>query len=257
MFIALGQIEIFLLILARISGLFISAPLLSARSIPSSIKTALAIWLASVIWFVAPVQYEFPGTVITFIIAIMLEIFIGYIIGFIANIIIQSIQAAGDLIDVQMGLSVANILSPTTGLMSSVIGTLTFYIALTIFLLVNGHHMVFSALYQSFKSLPVYGTLNFSNPNFILAITQLIQSFWLTALRLAAPSILLIFLMDFAFGLVSRVAPQVNVFMLGFQVKPSLGLFGLLITIPLFAKQISYLIDSIGVEVGKMLMILK
>jgi len=245
------QISVFLLVLARIGGLFIAAPIISAKSVPSFVRIAIAIWLAVILWFVVPLPYGIPDTVGLFLVTLVLEVFIGYIIGFISNIIIQSVQAAGDIADVQMGLSVANVLSPTTGLMTSVIGTLTFFIALVIFLIVDGHHMVFSALNQSFTSLPLMAILNTSNAGFIVQFIELIKFFWLTAIRLAAPAVLLIFLSDFSFGIVSRVAPQVNVFMLGFQVKPSLGLLGLLITIPLFAKHVSTLVATIGSELGQ------
>jgi len=257
MVITPSQIAVFLLVLARIAGLFLSAPIISARSVPAFIKIGLAVWLAVTLWFVIPLPYGIPEGNVLFVMSLLLEVFIGYIIGFVCNLIIQSVQAAGDIADVQMGLSVANILSPTTGLMTSIIGSLTFYIALVVFLVANGHHMVFSAIHQSFTALPILGLLKTSNVNFIYQMIELINFFWLTALRLAAPSLILIFLSDFSFGIVSRVAPQVNVFMLGFQVKPALGLLGLLLTIPLFTKQISELIGTMGGEIAKAFMLLR
>jgi flagellar biosynthetic protein FliR/FlhB len=78
---------------------------------------------------------------------------------------------------------------------------------------------------------------------------------WLTAVKLAIPAILLIFLADFTFGIVSRVAPQVNVFMLGFQVKPLLGLFAISLTLPYLLRYISNMVGTIGEEILKFLMI--
>jgi len=84
--------------------------------------------------------------------------------------------------------------------------------------------------------------VNFSSPDLAVQMINLGTMFWATAIKLAAPIVLLIFLADFSFGIVSRVAPQVNVFMLGFQVKPAIGLVGIMLTLPFIVKYINYLI---------------
>ncbi|MFH1710269.1 MAG: flagellar biosynthetic protein FliR [bacterium] len=255
MVISYPQVEIFLLILARIAGLFIDAPVFSAKSIPAFVKISLAIWLSAIMWFVVPVRY-LPDSFPAFIFAIVIEIFIGYIIGFVSSIILQSAQAAGDIMDMQMGLSVANVLSPTTGASSSISGTFLFLIALVVFLLVDGHHLVLSALHQSFVALPIISVIDFSKPDLLLQMLALLKWFWITTIQLCAPILLLIFLSDFAFGIVSRVAPQVNVFMLGFQVKPSLGLFGLMLLSPLLIQHMMVLIGQTSNEIVKTLTLL-
>jgi len=255
MVITFPQIEVFLLVLARVAGLFIEAPVLSAKSIPSYVKTALAIWIAALLWFVVPVKY-LPDSIPAFVLAIAVEVFVGYIIGFVASIILQSAQAAGDVLDLQMGLSVANVLSPTTGTMTSITGTFMFMIALVVFLLVDGHHLLLSAIHQSFVAIPIISFIDFSKPDLLLQMMNLLRWFWISTIQLCAPMLLLIFLSDFAFGIVSRVAPQVNVFMLGFQVKPSLGLFGLMLISPLIIKHMMTLIAQSGAEIAKTLVLL-
>jgi len=255
MVISFPQIEIFLLILARIAGLFIDAPIFSARSIPATVKICLAIWISLILWFVVPVRY-LPDTFVSFIFAMFFEVLIGYILGFAANIILQSAQAAGDILDMQMGLSVANVLSPTTGTMSSITGTFMFMIALIVFLFVDGHHMVLSAIHQSFTAIPLISAVDFTRPNMLLQVIDLLRFFWISTIQLCAPMLLLIFLTDFAFGIVSRVAPQVNVFMLGFQVKPSLGLFGLMLISPLIIRHMMTLIGQTSTEILKTLVIM-
>jgi flagellar biosynthetic protein FliR len=255
MVIGLPQIEIYFLILARVAGLFIEAPLLSTKSIPSFAKMCLAIWLAAVLWFVVPV-HALPDSSMAFIIALMIEVFVGFTIGFVASILLQSAQAAGDILDMQMGLSVANVLSPTTGTQSSMVGSFLFLIALLIFLIVDGHHMVLSALHQSFVAIPIITIIDFTKPHLLLQMLDLMRVFWIASIQLCAPMLLLIFLCDFSFGIVSRVAPQVNVFMLGFQVKPALGLFGLMLLSPLLINHIMLLISQTGTEISKTLVLL-
>jgi len=255
MVISLPQIEIFLLILARVTGIFFDAPLFSAKSIPGPVKVCAAIWISAVLWFVIPVKY-LPDSMPAFILALFMEVFIGYTIGFVASIVLQSAQAAGDILDMQMGLSVANVLSPTTGTMTSITGTFIYLIALLTFLIVNGHHLVLSAIHQSFIGIPLVSFLDFSRPDLMLQVIELLKFFWITTIQLCAPILLLIFLSDFAFGIVSRVAPQVNVFMLGFQVKPSLGLFGLMLISPLLISHMLTLISQSSTDIARTITIL-
>jgi flagellar biosynthesis protein FliR len=238
MVLTLTQIGVYFLILSRVAGILMQAPVFNSRTFPALAKTTLAIWLSVLLWFVVPVSKVLPGTSIEFVIFLLREFAIGILIGFICNMVFIAIQAAGDIIDLQMGLSIASAFDPSTGNVASVVGRLTFYVGLTIFLIINGHHLILSALNQSFNIIPVGSAFNFSG----LLTIQLISSvatMFLIAVQLSASAILVIFLSDFSFGIISRVAPQVNVFMLGFQIKPSLGLLTILFSLPIFVAAIS------------------
>jgi len=257
MILSIAQLEVFFLILARIAGVFIQAPIFNSRSFPATAKMAFAVWLTITIWLVTPVATPLPSDLLTFILTLTAEVMLGFTIGFICNIIFIAIQSAGELIDVQMGLSVASALDPVFGAVISIIGRLSFYIAMIIFLILNGHHLILSAFHQSFTVFPAGTIVNFGKYNLVLQITGLGGMLWLTAIKLAAPMLLLIFLADFTFGIVSRVAPQVNVFMLGFQVKPLLGLFGIMLTLPYMIRYISKLVETIGEQLLTLFAILK
>lgn len=257
MIITIAQLETFLFILARIAGVFIQAPLFSSRSFPAPAKTAFAVWLAIILWFVTPVSPALPTGIFSFLLVLAAEVALGFIIGFICNIIFIAVQSAGEIIDLQMGLSVATALDPIFGAVISVIGRLTFFIALIVFITLDGHHLILSAFHQSFNVLPAGKAANFAAPGLATQMLNLGGMLWMTAIKLAAPTILLIFLSDFTFGIVSRVAPQVNVFMLGFQVKPLLGLFGILMTMPFLVKYVNKLVEIMGEQLVQLLAILK
>lgn len=257
MIVNVWQIEVFLLILGRVAGVFIEAPLLSSRSIPPGIKTAIAVWTAILLWFVVPVSGALPTTLFSFLIALTVEVTIGFLIGFICQILFISIQAAGEIMDLQMGLSVATALDPVFGAAISVIGRLAFFIALIIFITANGHHLILSAFHQSFRMLPAGGAANFGNPLLAEQLLNLMRIFWITAVKFAAPIVLLIFISDFTFGIVSRVAPQVNVFMLGFQVKPLVGIFGILLIAPLITRYLMRIIETMGKELTQLFVFLR
>ncbi|MCU0640474.1 MAG: flagellar biosynthetic protein FliR [Candidatus Margulisbacteria bacterium] len=257
MVIPVGQIAIYFLILARLGGVFIQAPLFNSRSFFTSAKVAFALWTALVLWFVTPVSPVLPTSLSGFILTLVAEVAVGFLIGFIANVMFIAIQSAGEIIDMQMGLSVAQALDPVFGAVISIIGRLTFFTALVIFLSMDGHHLLLSAFHHSFTILPAGQIANFSQPALVEQLLTIGSGLWLTAIKIAAPVILLIFLADFTFGIVSRVAPQVNVFMLGFQVKPLLGLFGISLLVPFIVKYISRLIESMGAEIVKLLLFLR
>jgi flagellar biosynthetic protein FliR len=210
-----------------------------------------------VLWFVVPLKGPIPTDLLLFIFALVNEVLIGFIIGFICQLIFAAIQAAGDIMDLQMGMSIATVVSPTTGGVVSLVGLLAFMLGLLIFLLANGHHLIFSALQQSFRLLPLAAPINLGGVNFMTQLIELGRGMWLIAVQLSAPVILLLFLTDFAFGIVSRVAPQVNVFMLGFQVKPSIGLAAILLTMPLFVRHIVALVEKMGAEVLRVMVALR
>lgn len=242
MIITLGRLIVFFLILGRIAGVFIQAPIFNSRSLPAFAKSALAIWISLLLWFVTPVNPQLPATLGLFILSLIFEVAVGFTIGFIINVIFIAVQSAGEIMDMQMGLSVATALDPIFGAVISIVGRITFYTALIVFLLADGHHLILAGFQQSFTALPVGKLANFATPGLTVQMIEIGSSLWLTAIKLSAPIILMIFLIDFTFGIVSRVAPQVNVFMLGFQVKPSVGLIGFLFILPFMIKYIERLL---------------
>ena len=257
MILTVTQLQVFFYILARLGGVFIQAPVFSSRSFPGPAKTAFCVWVALLLWFVTPVSPALPATVLGFVLTLIGEVALGFAIGFTANLLFLSIQSAGEIIDMQMGLSVASALDPIFGAVISVIGRLVFFVSLIIFLEFNGHHLLLSAFHQSFQLIPAGQLANFTSYNLVSQVTGLGALLWLNAIKLAIPAVLLIFLVDFTFGIVSRVAPQVNVFMLGFQVKPIVGLFAVSLTLPFLVRFINGLIGTIGGEVLKLLLIVK
>lgn len=237
------QIVFFVLIFARIAGLFSQSAFFSFRVIPAFVRTAIVFFTSFVIVTNLPMPAVLPNTTFLFIVAIMQEVFIGRIIGFVSFIIMQSIVAAGSMMGMQMGLSSAMQFDPMHGMQVNVIGSLFDYAALIFFLVIDGHIMILVAIQKSFLAIPVFSSVDFSAP--IEQFLFLGSLLWELAIRFASPVILAIFLLDFAFGTISRVAPQVNVFMLGFQIKPVLGLFTIYLMIPILIWRIVDLIGTI------------
>ncbi len=255
MILSTVQLQVFFFLLARIAGIFIAAPIFSSRSFVAPAKIAFCVWLSLLLWFVTPVTSNLPNSLAGFVVVLAAEVAFGYAIGFIANILFTALQSAGELIDAQMGLSVASALDPSIGQVISIIGRLVMFVSLIVFLELDGHHLLLAAFHQSFTALPAGQVADFTHYNMVAQFAGLGAALWLTAVKLAVPAILLIFLADFTFGIVSRVAPQVNVFMLGFQIKPLLGLFAISLTLPFLVRYINNMLGTMGAEILKFIMI--
>ena len=242
MLLNVNQVFIFMVIMARSIGLFLTAPFFSNRIISRTAKIGLIIWITITLWFVVPVPKTFMvGAFLPLILVLMQELFIGIMLGTVAELLFAGIKAAGEIIGMQMALSVASTFDPAEGGQESIITTLYQNILMILFLIVDGHHLLLVALRKSYDVLPMFNTWNFAMAGRSMA--ELAGGIFAIGISLAAPIVLVIFLLDFAFGLVSRVAPQVNVFQLGFQVKPPLGEAVLLLTAPFLVERMVFLLS--------------
>lgn len=212
--------------MARIGGMLQLAPVFNSKEIFALAKLALSFWMATLIMFVIPLPLNLPHGPILFALAIVTELLIGAMMGFAMELFVIGIEFAGELMDTQSGLSAASALDPSSGNNTTILSKLTRWAAIIIFLIVGGHHVVLSGLYQSFVLCPIGSPINFSGGTQLLM--QLGGSIFGVAIQIAAPIMLVMLLIDFGFGMLSKVAPQVNVFQLSFQVKPLVAVFVLM-----------------------------
>ncbi len=229
MIITANQLLAFFLIFARIAGLFQFSPVFNSREIFMLGKVVLVFWIAATMLFVVPITQNLPNAPLTIALALVIEFLIGACIGFTVQLLLIGIELAGSLMDTQAGLSTASMLDPSSGRTTTIISRWITWIAVIVFLLLDGHHMVLSSVFQSFRMIPAGGPVQLDKAAELLMSmgTMIFQ----IALQYSAPILLIVFLVDFCFGMLSRVAPQINVFQLGFQVKPliSIFIFGLII----------------------------
>jgi flagellar biosynthetic protein FliR len=244
MIITFSQVGIFFLILARLMGMTILAPVFSRKEVFVTVKMSLVFWVAGLLLFVVPLPPEVPTTPITYGFALVLEIFIGTIMGFVTDLMIVGIEFAGSLMDTQAGLSVATLLDPSSGRNITLISQVIKWTTFMIFLQIDGHHMLITATVESFHLLPPGGGVHMTNASQYLV--QLGGEIFSIGVQLAAPILLVVFMIDFAFGLLNKVAEQVNVFQLGFQVKPIVSIIIIFAIIPSLIQLVRKLLEKIA-----------
>jgi len=226
-------LEGFLLLFSRLSGLFLSAPILSSRMMPVRVKVLTIVALAAMMAYFVPINYvrkiTNPGY---FVAALVVEILIGYALGFVAYIIFAAIQLAGQIMDMQMGFGIVNVVDPQSGMQIPMMGNLIQTIALLLYLAIDGHHYLLQALAQSYELIPVLG-LNLDG-NVIELLIRLSVYMFVIAVKISAPVVFAIMTADIAMGFVGRTVPQMNVFIVGLPLKILVGLGALLMMMPVY-----------------------
>ena len=238
----------FFLVMARILGMVGTAPIFSDTRFFNLGKFMFVFFMTALISFNVPMTPGLTGAKFAFILYFVTQIMVGMMIGFIANLLIIAMEFSGNLMDTQAGLSVAATLNP--GASRGQITPISYFInfaVLILFLQVNGHHLVLTTVVNSFELLPMHQVGNMGAAG--MHIVSFAKEIFLIGIMLAAPVLLVVFLIDFAFGMLNKVAEQVNVFQLGFQVKPSLSLLIILAAVPGMVDRVFRILEQLAEQI--------
>ena len=205
----------------RVVGLAAVAPGLSYQQAPAQVRLALALSLAVVI---APVAGVPPATdePLQYIGLCVTELLFGVALGFVASAVFEALRLAGEVLDLQIGLSAGQLFDPASGTQSGILSTGYSLLALLFFVTLNGHHWLVRGIAGSFAIVPL-GAAQIGAEIPALAY-GLGTSVLVMGLRIAGPVMAALLLADLAFGLVARAVPQINVFLVGIPAKIALGL---------------------------------
>ncbi|MGF7185986.1 flagellar biosynthetic protein FliR [Desulfitispora alkaliphila] len=237
----MGELEQFMFIWARIGGMFLIAPVFSGRNIPVLVKVGLSGMIAFVSMFAIP-ALPVPDHIALYAFGIAGEMLIGFIIGFFIQVFFSAIQLAGQLIDMQMGFYIVNVIDPEHGIQVPLIGHFKNLLALVIFLTIDGHHLLLQAVVNSYKFIPLAGLR--IDESFVLVIIDLMRGMFITSLQIGAPIVGALFISSLALGIVARTVPQMNVFVVGMPAKIGAGFLMLIISLPLYVYFMSNLFGN-------------
>jgi flagellar biosynthetic protein FliR len=236
---------VFGLVLARVGGLLVAAPVFGARQVPAQSKIGLAVMLSLIFTPLQIARVEaVPAGAVAFGILAGRELLIGLAVGFAVSLIFTGIQVGSHLVGIQMGFGLGGVLNPHNESASGVIDGFYAVLATVIFFTANGHHAVLAALARTFELAPVAGgEIPVVNPVQVMA---LLQSVLVVALRIALPAIAALLLADVGLGMVGRAAPQMQVMVEGMPVKIAVGLILLAVSAPTSAMLMHAVFRDIG-----------
>lgn len=228
--------------LARIGGLMLTVPVFSNAAVPTRIRLIVALALA---FAVAPLLPPLPQTPAGswLSLGIVLQQFaIGAAMGLVVRIAFASVDVAGELIGLQMGLSFAVSYDPQAGGQTPVLAEFMGLITTLMFLALNGHLMVVTALAESFRLLPIALEPAFSAN--LAALLRWSGAIFATGLLLSLPLIAALLIANIALGVLSRIAPQLNLFAVGFPVTLALGFVVLMLSLPYFGSALQHVFEQ-------------
>lgn len=240
----LNNIPLLLLIFARISAFFVTAPLFSYRNIPVMNKIIISGALA----FFASFTIQQPNELImdgNYFLLIIKEVMVGIGIGLIAMLILYAVQVAGGFIDFQMGFAIANVVDPQTGSQTPLLGQFFYIFALLFLLSVDGHLLLLDGIFSSYTIIPVDQLfLPFSDGQVAKHVTQSFVKMFIIAFQMSIPVVASLFLVDVALGFIARTVPQVNVFVVGLPLKIFVSFVVLLVSFSVLFSMVNYLFNE-------------
>lgn len=220
------NIVIYMLVFTRLTGMIQTAPFFSSIQAPTMTK----LWFGAVVAFImyplvyASKTYIMPKNMTEFLILIAFEFLIGYLIGFVANLILEGVRMSGNIFSIQMGLSMSEALDPATGISSNEISRIYIYLATLIFLATGAYQILFMALFGSFSGIPI-GQFPFFDANLVNSMMILFAQIFKVAFGVALPVFSVLLISDILLGMMSKMMPQMNIYMVAIPVKIYIGLF--------------------------------
>jgi flagellar biosynthetic protein FliR len=249
------QVAGFILVLARISPLFVLAPLFSSKMLPARARGIVAVGLTLGIMPIAVHAgdgQQIPMDVLPLAGLIVKEILVGLGFSFALGALFAAVQVAGSILDTLIGFSFGALVDPITGTNGGVLNQLYGLIGVMIFVVINGDAWVIQGLARSYEQVPLTDTPEIGS--LVQGVQVAFSGIFASAIEVCAPVMLAVLLTDVAFGLVSRVMPQLNVFAVGFPAKVIVGLTLVGVSLPFMA---GWLGDELQTSVASALHTLK
>ncbi len=248
---SVARFQVFLLVFIRIIGVIAVSPFFGHRVIISQAKVGLGLIIAATLFSSMPVQLDPEPNLLPYVILAAKELILGMLFGYTARLVFFAVQFAGEIIGIDIGFGVVNIIDPLSAEQISVIGTFKNLIAIVTFLVINGHHVILNALIQSFEMLPL-GGIHLS-AGLGSGIIEMTAQVFIMAIQMSAPVITALFMTSLALGIVARTVPQMNVFIVGFPLKIGIGVAMLMISLPLFQVVLVKMFADIGPNLSMLL----
>ncbi len=232
-----------LLIFLRIVTLLFVAPVFNSSFIPKFIKMLLALAITYILFYTVPKpNLDFANSLMLIFFLGTKEVLTGLIMGYMLNFVFWGLSFAGFLLSREIGLMMANMFDPNSEAQDNILGTLFVYMGIIIFFIIGGPQYVISSLSFSFRVIPL-GALSFNESVFRLLI-RLSASVFVLGLKIASPLIVAFFLVHVASGIIARVSPTFQVFFVLLPLKLGLGIFLMILMLPIFAYSIRDILSA-------------
>ncbi|GFI01989.1 MAG: flagellar biosynthetic protein FliR [Lachnospiraceae bacterium] len=220
---AYADLEFFLLVLVRVSCFVFIAPFFSMSNTPRNVRIGVSLCLAVLLYQVVPRRDISYDTLLGYSIIVMKEAVTGFMIGFAANLCSTVVTFAGQIADMEMGLSMASMLDPATKQNSTITGVYYNYMVLLMLMVSGMHKYLFQALAETYLLIPVNGIV-IEGDSLIAAIIGFMSDYIIIGFRICLPIFAVMIILNAVLGVLAKVSPQLNMFAVGIQMKVLVGI---------------------------------
>lgn len=245
-----AKIFTFFFVLTRVTSLLVFLPIFGDKVIPGTVKVLFGVALAAVVYPVAwsrgtRVDLAVADSSLRLTWAIVSDIGFGMMVGFVARWIFDAAQFAGYFAGTTMGFSMASVLDPTGDSQTIALSQLQYLLTAMLFLALDGHHLYLSVILESFRMVPLAGVKLLANGDGIVRyMIDMTAEVIVLGLKLSAPVLVVILLVNLTFGVLARAVPQMNVLAVSFSVNIVVGLFIALVSLPGFVNLVGAAFES-------------
>jgi flagellar biosynthesis protein FliR len=252
-----NQVQIFLLAFVRIASMLALMPIFGSSSIPVQLKAGLALAICFILFpFIQQhVTVPLPSTTGLFVYRIVMEVFIGIAVGFVATLLFSAVQFAGYMIDVLTGFSFVELVDPFTDTSVTVFGQFNVLIFTIIFFLINGHYFLLLAVEKSFEVIPLLGVAAPAG-KLMGFLTDQTAAVFVIAFKLCAPIFVTLMITQVALGVVARTVPQINVFFVGIPLNIAVAFGTAVIVLPSLVVLFKGIVDKLMQDIWRLLYIM-
>ena len=231
------SVTAFFLVLARVSPLFILAPFFSSKMIPSQVRGIAAVGLSIGLAGVASHGQHIPTDAIQVTALMVEQLLVGVLLAFVVGALMAAVQTAGGLADIVSGFSFGATVDPINGNQGGTFSELYGLVGVMLFIAIGGDAWILHGIARTFDLVPLTGSAHLGS--IINAAETSVSALFVSAIEVAAPVILALLITDVAFGMVSKVVPQMNVFSVAFPLKVGVAILVVSASLPFLGGWIS------------------
>ena len=241
--IALDQFELFILILMRMASFVFAAPFFNTANTPKRLRVGLAFFLSIIVYTLHPdMNVEYNG-LIEYAGLVVIESVVGILLGAMASFCVQIIQFAGKLVDMDIGISMAQIMDPTTKVQVGIMGNFYYYMLMLLLIVSGLHQYLVAAIIETYNVIPI-GGVKFGMSVYT-TVLNFMSDYFVIGFRIELPIFAATLLLNCILAIIARVAPQRNMFVVGMQLKIFVGIFVILFTIVMLPSVSNFIYNEI------------
>jgi len=213
---------------------------------PALIKAGFSLVLAIILFPVISIgDTGFPNSLTAFAGLMTIELIVGMILGLMVMAVFEGVRIMGQVVGFETGFAIANVFDPQSGAQISLLANFAFFLSMVLFLLFNGHHILLHAVKESFDILPV-GSMAM-NPALVEKVLSVTGDMFVIALKIGGPAIAALLLTKVAFGLITKLIPQMNIMIVAFPVQIAVGLFFFSICLIVLRHFMETYVEQLGI----------